>query len=104
METACPSLLFSWDVAFDLKRRRRHAALTSHGTSSAARANAGARGGGPGGSDGGLAPGRWESAHLFGQIPSLGAVCRAAAPSSGRTHLEVRLTGRRPPSPHPFLA
>jgi hypothetical protein len=52
--------LFSWGVTFDLKRRRRHAALTSHGISSAARrarANAGARGGGPGGSDGGLAPG-----------------------------------------------
>jgi len=27
-----PSLLFSW-VAFDLKRSRRHAALTSHGIS-----------------------------------------------------------------------
>jgi hypothetical protein len=40
--------------AFDLKRRRRHAALTSQGISSAARANAGARSG----SDGGLAPGR----------------------------------------------
>jgi hypothetical protein len=84
METACPSLLFSWGVAFDLKRRRRHAALTSHGISSAARrarANAGARGGGPGGSDGGLAPGRRESVHLFGQIPSFGAVRRAAAPA-----------------------
>jgi hypothetical protein len=50
METAWPSLLFSWGVAFDLKRRRRHAALTSHGISSPARracANAEARGGSP---------------------------------------------------------
>jgi hypothetical protein len=57
MEMACPSLLFSRGVAIDLKRRRRHAALTSHGISPAARrarANAGARGGGPGGSDGSL--------------------------------------------------
>jgi len=56
-------------VAFDLERRRRHAALTSHSISSAARrarVNAGARGGGPGGSDGGLAPGRQEFARLFG--------------------------------------
>jgi hypothetical protein len=46
---------------FDLKRRRGHAALTSHGISPAARrarANAEARGCGPGGSDGGPAPGR----------------------------------------------
>ncbi len=53
--------LFSWGVAFDLKRRRRHAALTSHGISWAARrarADAEARGCGPGGSDGGPAPGR----------------------------------------------
>jgi hypothetical protein len=56
-----PLALFSWGVAYDLKRRRRHAALTSHGISSAARrarANAEARGRGPGGSDGGPAPGR----------------------------------------------
>jgi len=68
MATTFPSLLFSRGVAFDLKRRRRHTALTSHGISSAARrarVNAGARGDDPGGSDGGLAPGRQESAHLF---------------------------------------
>ena len=56
-----PSLLFSWGVALDLKGRRRHAALTGHGITSAARrarANAEARGGGPGGSDGRPAPGR----------------------------------------------
>ncbi len=61
METTCPSILLSWGVAFDLKRRRRLAALMSHGISPAARrarANAGARGDGPGGSDGGLAPSR----------------------------------------------
>jgi hypothetical protein len=29
--------LFGWGVTFDLKRRRRHAALTTHGISSAAR-------------------------------------------------------------------
>jgi hypothetical protein len=82
--TGLPLALFSWGVAFDLKRRRRHAALTSHGISSAARrarANAGARGCAPGGSDGGPAPGRWQSAHLFGQIPSFGAVRSAAAPA-----------------------
>jgi hypothetical protein len=47
-------------VTFDPKRRRRHAALTSHGISSAARrarANAEARGGGLGGDDGRPAPG-----------------------------------------------
>jgi hypothetical protein len=33
MENGLPSLLFSWGVAFDLKRRRRRAALTSHGIS-----------------------------------------------------------------------
>jgi len=84
MATTCPSLLFSRGVAFDLKRRRRHAALTSHGISSAARrarVNAGARGDGPGGSAGGLAPGRQESAHLFGQIHIPGAVRRAAVPA-----------------------
>jgi hypothetical protein len=55
------SLLFSWGVAYDLNRRRRHAALTSHGISSAARqarSSVGARGGGPGASDSGLAPAR----------------------------------------------
>jgi hypothetical protein len=53
--------LVTWAVAFDLKRRRRHAPLTSHDISSAARrarGSADARGGsGPGGSDGGPAPG-----------------------------------------------
>ncbi len=42
-----PLALFSWGVTCDLKQRRRHAALTSHGISSAARrarANAEARG------------------------------------------------------------
>jgi hypothetical protein len=56
-----PFALFGWGVAFALKRRRRHAALASHGISSAARrarANAEARGGAPGGSEGGPAPGR----------------------------------------------
>jgi hypothetical protein len=50
--------LVIYGVAFDLKRRRRHAALTSHDVSSAARlarANADARGGsGLGGGDGGI--------------------------------------------------
>jgi hypothetical protein len=32
-----PLFLFNWGVAFELKRRRRHAALTSHGISSASR-------------------------------------------------------------------
>jgi hypothetical protein len=53
--------LFGWGVAFDLKQRRHHAALTSHGISSAARrarTNAEARGGSPGSSDGRPAPGR----------------------------------------------
>jgi hypothetical protein len=43
--------LVVWGVVFDLKRRRRHAALTSHDIGSAARrarANADTRGGGPG--------------------------------------------------------
>jgi hypothetical protein len=33
MENDLPSLLFQLGVAFDLKRRRRGAALTSHGIS-----------------------------------------------------------------------
>jgi hypothetical protein len=49
--------LVIYAVVFDLKRRRRHAALTSHDISTAARmarANADARGGsGLGGGDGG---------------------------------------------------
>ena len=53
--------LVIWAVVFDMKRRRRHVALTSHDISSAARrarAAADARGAsGPGGSDGGAAPG-----------------------------------------------
>jgi hypothetical protein len=43
--------LVIWAVAFDLKRRRRRASLTSHDISAAARrarANADTRGGGPG--------------------------------------------------------
>jgi hypothetical protein len=43
--------LVVWGVVFDLKRRRRHAALTSHDIGSAARrarANADTRGAGPG--------------------------------------------------------
>jgi len=50
--------LFIWAVMFDLKRRRRHAGLTSHDIVSAARTargNADARGGGPSGGDGGVA-------------------------------------------------
>ena len=50
--------LVIYGVVFDLKRRRRHGALTSHDVSSAARlarANADARGGsGLGGGDGGI--------------------------------------------------
>ena len=50
--------LVIYGVVFDLKRRRRHAALTSHDVSSSARlarANADARGGsGLGGGDGGI--------------------------------------------------
>jgi hypothetical protein len=50
--------LVIYGVVFDLKRRRRHAALTSNDVSSAARlarANADARGGsGLGGGDGGI--------------------------------------------------
>jgi len=62
-ETACPSLYSAGGVAFDLKRRHRHAALTSrcNDISSAARrarANAKTRGRGPSGSDGKPAPGR----------------------------------------------
>jgi len=53
--------LVIWAVVFDLKRRRRHVALTSHDINSAARrtrAAADARGAsGPSGSDGGSAPG-----------------------------------------------
>ena len=53
--------LVIYAVVFDLKRRRRHAALTSHDISSAARmarGNADARGGsGLGGGDGGVGTG-----------------------------------------------
>jgi hypothetical protein len=38
----------------------------------------------PGGSEGGPAPGRWQSAHLFGKIPSFGGARSAAAQL--RTH------------------
>ena len=71
METACLSLLLGRDVAFDLKRRRRHAALTSHGISwrHAGPANAGPGAAAPGGSEGGLASGCWESVHPFGVNP-----------------------------------
>jgi hypothetical protein len=44
-------VLAIWAVVFDLKRRRRRAALTSHDIDAAARrarANADTRGGGPG--------------------------------------------------------
>jgi len=82
------------------------AALTSHGISSAARrarANAEARGCGPGGSDGRPAPGRWQSAHLFGQNLSFGAARSAAAQL--RTHSPGGAADRRwPPPPRPFLA
>jgi hypothetical protein len=56
-----PLALFSWGVAFGLERRCRHAALTSHGISSAGRPGPRERGDPwlrPGGSDGGPAPGR----------------------------------------------
>ena len=52
--------LVIWAVVFDLKRRRRHAPLTSHDVNSAAyraRADAHARGGGGPGGDGGAGVG-----------------------------------------------
>jgi hypothetical protein len=52
--------LVIWAVVFDVKRRRRHAPLTSHDISSAARrarAGADARRDVAGGSDSGPAPG-----------------------------------------------
>jgi hypothetical protein len=89
-----PSLYSAGGVAFGLKRRRRHAALPSRGISPAvrqARASAETRGRGPSGSDGKPAPGRWQSAHLFGQIPGPG-LRAVPLPSPGHTHLRVRLT------------
>jgi hypothetical protein len=89
-----PSLYSAGGAAFGLKRRRRHAALPSRGISPAvrrARASAETRGRGPSGSDGKPAPGRWQSAHLFGQLPGPG-LRAAPLPSPEHTHLPARLT------------
>jgi hypothetical protein len=92
--TGLPLALFSWGVAFDLKRRGRHAALTGHGISSAARrarANAGARSGAPGGSDGGPAPAAGNP-HTCSGKSLVSELCAVPLPSSGRTHPAVRST------------
>jgi hypothetical protein len=82
-------------AAFDMKRGRRHAALTSHGISPAARR---ARERGPGAAPpaaamaGSLPPMRIRTpVRVNSQVPGL---CAVPLPNSGRTHLAVRLTGR----------
>jgi hypothetical protein len=88
-----PLALFSWGVAFGLERRRRYAALTSHGISSAARrarASAETRGRGPSG-DGRPAPGR-DNPHICSGKSRVSGLRAVPLPSSGRTHLPVRLT------------
>ncbi len=77
-----PSLLLSWGVAFDLKRRRRLAALTSHGISPAARrarANAGARGGGPAAAMVGSLPAA-ENPHVCSGKSVVSGLCACRCP------------------------
>jgi hypothetical protein len=90
-----PLAIFSRGVAFDLKWRRRRAALTSDGISPAAwwaRANAEARGGGS------RRQRCWTCSRPLTirtsarQIPGLGGARAVPLPRSGRTHLAVRLT------------
>jgi hypothetical protein len=81
-------------VAFDLKRRRRHAALTSHGTSSTARrarANAEPVLAAPAAAMADLHPAADNQRICSGEflVSELHAV---PVPGSGRTHLAVRLT------------
>jgi hypothetical protein len=101
-----PLALFSWGVTFDLKQRRRHAALTGHGISSAARrARANAQAPWP-------RPQRqrwWTCSRPLiirtsVRAKSLVSGLRAVPlPSSGCTHLAVRLTVGNP-HPDSFLA
>jgi hypothetical protein len=97
-----PLALFSWEAAFHLERRRRRVALKSHGISSAARrvrTKAEARGCGPGGIDGGPTPAA-DNPHVCSGKSLVSGLRAAPLPSSGRTHLAVRLTvGDPSPSP-----
>jgi hypothetical protein len=97
-----PLALFSWEAAFYLERRRRRVALKSHGISSAARrvrTHAEARGCGPGGIDGGPTPAA-DNPHVCSGKSLVSGLRAAPLPSSGHTHLAVRLTvGDPSPSP-----
>jgi hypothetical protein len=89
-----PLALFSWGVAFGLKRRRRHAALTSHGISPAARrarANAEAGGCGPAAAMVDLLPAAGNP-HICSGKTLVSGLRAVPLPSSGHTPLAVRLT------------
>jgi hypothetical protein len=88
--------LFGWGVAFDLKQRRHHAALTSHGISSAARrarTNAEARGGSPAAAMAGLLPAADNPRICSGK--SLGSGAAHSAAAQLRTHSPGGAVDRR---------
>jgi hypothetical protein len=102
METARRSPYSTGASRLTLKRRRRHAVLTSHGISSAARrarANAEALAAPHSGSDGTL-PTAADNPHICSGKSLISGLPAVPLPSSGRTHLAVWLTvgdARLPP-------
>ena len=81
-------------AAFALKRRRRHTALTSHGISSAARrarANAEPVATAPAAAMADLLPAA-DNPHICSGESPVSELHAVPLPSSGRTHLVVRLT------------
>jgi hypothetical protein len=89
-----PRALFSRGAAFELKRRRRHAAITSHRIRSAARrarANPEARGRGPAAAMADLLPAA-DNSHICSGESLVSELRAVPLPSSGHTHLAVRLT------------
>ena len=100
-----PFALFSWGVAFALKRRRRHAALASQALARRRAGPARTRrpvAAAPAAARVDLLPAAGNPHICSGKsiVPVLRAV---PLPSSGRTHLPVRVTVGDPP-PHLFLA
>ena len=88
-----PSLYSAGAPTFGLERRCRYAALPSHGISSAARrarANAEARGCGP--SSAGRPAQAADNPHIGSGKSRVSRLRAEPLPSSGRTHLPVRLT------------
>ena len=90
--------LFSWGVTFDMKRRRRDAALTSHGISSGGtpgRANAEARGRGPAAAMADLLPAA-DNPHICSGKSLVSGLVRGAA-AQLRTHSPGGAVDRRCP-------